>query len=102
MRVIKKSTLRSYWRKHPDAREPLQQWLQITLAADWQSIQDARRDFPHADAAIVASGHTVTIFNIGGNKYRLVVAIKYRFGTVYIRDFVTHAEYGSERWKQRH
>jgi mRNA interferase HigB len=42
------------------------------------------------------------VFNIGGNDYRLVVSIKYRWGVVYIRDFLTHAEYDKDSWKNRH
>lgn len=58
--------------------------------------------FPHADAATVRSGNTVTIFNIGGNDYRLIVSIKYKWGVVYVRDFLTHAEYSKDAWKMRH
>lgn len=61
-----------------------------------------RRDYPHADAATVASGNVVTIFNVAGNKYRLIVAIRYAYGFIYIRDFLTHAEYDKGRWKGRH
>jgi mRNA interferase HigB len=102
VRIIKTSTLREFWRKHPAAEQPLKRWLGTARMAAWRSIDDVRRTYPHADAAVVASGNTVTIFNIGGNDFRLVVAIKYRFGTVYIRDFMTHAEYSKGAWKERH
>ena len=102
MRIIKRSTLAGYWREHPDARKPLRQWIEVTRAANWQSIQAVRMTFPHADAATVASGNTVTVFNIGGNDFRLIVSIKYRWGVVYIRDFMTHAQYTKNAWKKRH
>jgi mRNA interferase HigB len=102
MRVIKRSTLATYWQKHPDAQTPLRQWLDATRAAEWRSIVEVRGTFPHADAVEVESGHVVTVFNIGGNDYRLVVSIKYRWGMVYIRDFLTHAEYDKDSWKKRH
>lgn len=102
MRIIKRTTLSEYGHNHPQARAPLQQWLQIARAADWKSIQDVRKVFPHADAVTVASGNTVTVFNIGGNNFRLMASIKYNWGIIYIRDFLTHAEYDKNDWKRRH
>ncbi|MGD1276634.1 MAG: type II toxin-antitoxin system HigB family toxin [Tepidisphaeraceae bacterium] len=102
MRLIKRATLKDYARKHPAAESSLFGWAQMTEAADWHSIEDVRRVFPHADSAVVASGNTVTIFNIAGNRFRLVVSIKYRWGVVYVRDFLTHAEYSKDTWKKRH
>ena len=102
MRVIKPSTLRAYASRHPAARAGLNQWLAITDRADWRSIVDVRRTYPHADSAVVGSGATVTIFNVGGNHFRLVVAIHYNTRRVYVRDFLTHAEYDRQTWKGRH
>jgi mRNA interferase HigB len=102
MRIIKRSAIAGYWRVHPDAESPFRQWIETTKAARWLSIQGVRRTFPHADAAKVASGNTVTIFNLGGNKFRLIVSIKYKWGIVYVRDFLTHAEYSKNAWKKRH
>ena len=102
MRVVKPATLKGYWTKCRAARKPLQEWLVKTQAARWRSIDDVRRTYPHADAATVASGATVTIFNIKGNDYRLITAIHYNTGIVFIRDFMTHAEYSKGQWKERH
>ena len=102
MRVIKRTTLAIYWRKHPRAESSLRKWLDIVETAHWQSIQDVRRTFPHADAAVVASGNTVTIFNVGGNDFRLIVSVKYKWGVVYVRDFLTHADYSKGAWKKKH
>jgi mRNA interferase HigB len=102
MRIIKRSALRAFWTRFPRARTPLLQWLQAAKSADWSNIQDVRRVFPDADAAVVASKNTVTIFNIGGNGFRLVVSIKYKWNVIYIRDFLTHAEYSKDSWKGRH
>ena len=102
MRIIKEPTIRSFWNTHPQAEAPLRQWLAVAKAAAWRSIQDVRLAFPSADAVQVASGNTVTVFNIAGNRYRLITAIKYRWQMVYVRDFLTHAEYSSQRWKERH
>jgi mRNA interferase HigB len=102
MRIIKEPTVRRFWGIHPQAETPLRQWLAVAKAATWRSIQDVRLAFPSADAVQVASGNTVTVFDIAGNRYRLITAIKYRWQMVYIRDFLTHAEYSSQRWKGRH
>jgi mRNA interferase HigB len=102
VRIIKKSTVRGFWRTHPDARPFLECWLLIVHSADWQNLADVRRSYPHADAVKVASGNTVTVFNVAGNKYRLIVSIKYNFRMVYIRDFLTHATYSKDAWKERH
>jgi mRNA interferase HigB len=102
MRIVKIPTLRGYWLKRADAKPGLEHWLRVAQAAQWHSLDDTRANFAHADEVKVGSGHTVTVFNIGGGKYRLIVSIKYRWGIVYIRDFMTHAEYDKDFWKARH
>ena len=102
MRVIKPITVETYWARHRDAQIPLTQWLTKTSAARWQNIDDVRQTYPHADAVKVASGATVTVFNIKGNAYRLIVAIHYNTQIVFIRDFLTHAEYDKNQWKDWH
>lgn len=102
MRIIKTSAIRSFCDKHPEGEHGLKRWLRVALAADWDCLDATRMAFPHADEVIVKSKNTVTVFNIAGNKYRLVVAIKYRWRIIYIRDFLTHAEYNKDFWKARH
>jgi mRNA interferase HigB len=58
-----------------------------------------RRSFRSADEVTVASGRTVVIFNIGGNRFRLITAIHYNRGKVFELRFMTHAEYSKDRWK---
>jgi len=99
MRVVKPRTVREFARQHPGAREALLLWLKAAQAADWNDLQEVRRTFPHADGAVVASGNIVTIFNIRGNRYRLIVAIKYAWAMVYVLKFLTHAEYSKDLWK---
>ena len=69
-------------------------WYTIAKHARWQSLAEVRDDFPHADVVGV-----LTVFNVGGNKYRLITAIKYRWQVVYVRHVLTHTEYSKERWK---
>jgi mRNA interferase HigB len=100
-RVISLKRLRAFWQKHADAQVSLRRWHKIALAADWQSLRDVRHDFPHADGALVASGRTVTIFNVCGNKYRLIADILYKVQVIYIYRVLTHSEYSDGRWKEQ-
>lgn len=99
MRIITRKRLREYAHNYPDAAEPLARWEQFVQTATWASIQDVRRAFPHADAVAVESEKIITIFNIGGNKYRLIVAIHYNTQRVYVLRLLTHAEYSKDLWK---
>ena len=100
MHVITRRTLLEYADEHPDARAPLDGWHRTAEAAEWRSLADVRRDYPHADGVPVASGRTMTVFNVGGNKYRLIVGINYRAGRCYVKAFLTHADYDRKNWKE--
>ena len=92
MRVIALSTLKAFWTNRPehlDAMEPTLAWYRHTLHADWSSPNDVKEDF--GNASILKDGRVV--FNIAGNKYRLVVWINYAYRVVYIRFIGTHAQY---------
>ena len=99
MRVISKRRLKDFWAKHDDAKGPLGRWYQLTLAADWKSLADVRKTFPHADVVRVDSGRSVTVFNVAGTGYRIVSAIHYNTRRVYVLQLLTHEEYDREAWK---
>src|SRR5947207_11016658 len=99
MRVITRKRIREFAGRHRDAAEPLQQWFRLVRAAEWKNLHDVRRVYPHADAVTVASGNTVTVFNICGNKYRLIAAIHYNRQRVYVLRLLRHAEYSKGFWK---
>jgi mRNA interferase HigB len=99
MRIISRKRLREFARQHPDAAEPLQKWYRLFREARWQSLQDVRLVYPHADSVTVASGSAVTVFNVCGNKYRLIAAIHYNRRRVYILRLLRHAEYSKGFWK---
>lgn len=101
MRVISLKTLKLFWQRYPDAERPLRKWYKVALAAKWGSIVDVRATYPHTDAVVVKDGSTLTVFNIAGNKYRLVVRIRYeaRWRLVNVRGVFTHAEYDAGKWK---
>jgi mRNA interferase HigB len=94
MRIISKAKLREFWQQHPDAVEPLRYWHKVVKAAKWQSFADVRKTFASAD-----SYKTLVIFNIAGNKYRLVAKIEYRLSIVFIGKVITHTEYSKDKWK---
>ncbi len=99
-RVISVRRLREFWQVHPDAETPLREWYKVAVKTDWRNLQDVRKTYPGADAVEAASGATMTVFNIGGNKYRLVTSIWYGGRQVYVKLVLTHAEYAKDRWKR--
>lgn len=94
MHVISPKKLREFWAVHPDAESPLRSWLTAAKAAWWESFADVRRGFPSADQVGLC-----TVFNIGGNKYRLIVVIHFNRGKVFVRHVLTHPEYDRGKWK---
>jgi mRNA interferase HigB len=101
MRIISLKTLKAFWARHLDAEQPLRLWYRTTTAAQWRNFMEVRQTFRAADTVDVASGNTVTIFDVGGNKYRLIAAIHYNVGCVYALRVLTHAEYDREKWKDQ-
>lgn len=89
MRVIALRTLRAFWEAHPDAREPLQAWYHDALQATWADPADVKARY--RNASILAGNRLV--FNVKGNRYRVVVAVHYDKGIVFIRFVGTHREY---------
>lgn len=91
MRVIARKTLQQFWEQpgRGDAEQPLRAWFKEAEEADWASPADVKA--VHGNASIVANNRVV--FNIAGNKYRLVVKINYPYRVVYIRFIGTHQEY---------
>jgi mRNA interferase HigB len=92
MRIITKRTLRDFWAgasRYADARTPLEAWHDEVRRARWRSPADVKARYRNAS---VLKGRRV-VFNIGGNKYRLIARVLYQHQAVYIRFVGTHAEY---------
>jgi mRNA interferase HigB len=89
MRIISRKTLKEFWEQHPDAQQSLQAWYIDTKHALWKSPADIKDVYRNASFV----GNNRVVFNIKGNKYRLIVAIRYEYGIVYIRFVGTHREY---------
>jgi len=90
VRVVARRTLREFWETHADAEQPLRAWFDDVRRADWRSPADVKRAY--ANASIV--GENRVVFNIGGNNYRLIVAVNYPHRMCYIRFVGTHKAYG--------
>jgi len=91
MRVIAVSTLKTFWEKpgRDDAQQPLKTWYAEACRAAWKSPAEVKAQY--GNASIV--GNNRVVFNIAGNKYRLIVAFAYRTQIAYIKFVGTHAEY---------
>lgn len=70
------------------------------MNAGWRSPQDVKRTYAHADSVRARAGETLTVFNLGGNKYRLIARIRYDYQLVNVRAVLTHSEYDSGDWKE--
>ena len=92
--MISRKALKEAATRHADLEAPLDTWYRSAKKAQWKSLTDVRKTYPHADAV-----REYTVFNIKGNTYRLIVKINYDTGRVFIRHILTHAEYSRDRWK---
>ena len=95
MHIISLKALRKFWEKHPDGKAPLMRWFKIMQKMNFGSFASLRTVFPSADKV-----DKWIIFNIGGNKYRLIASIHFNRNKVYIRHVLTHAEYDRGTWKK--
>jgi mRNA interferase HigB len=91
MRVISRRALREFWEIHPRAKEPFSAWFRVMERTTFPDFNALKRTFAAADYVA-----PYTIFNVGGNKFRVITAIHYNRRCVYIRHIFTHLEY--DRW----
>jgi mRNA interferase HigB len=89
MHLIKHKTLRQFWERHPDAEQPLREWYKTIKQGEWRSWQDVKAVFA---ALSVLKGNRL-VFNIKGNKYRLVIQADYRYKIFYVRFIGLHRDY---------
>jgi mRNA interferase HigB len=90
MRVISHRTLKEFWERHPQAERPMRAWYAFVRQARWRSPNDVKREF---GTTVDFVGDNRLIFDIAGNRYRLVVHVSYAFGRVLVKFVGTHAEY---------
>jgi mRNA interferase HigB len=95
MHVISFKRIREFFSRYPDSESALTSWNKIVRKANWQDFAELRSVYPTADLV----GRFV-VFNIGGNKYRLIARIVYRSQTVFVIRVMTHKEYDLGKWKE--
>ncbi len=95
MHIITRKRLIEFAKKHPDCSTALESWYRIIKRTDLNSFNELRQTFPSADIV-----DNLTVFNIGGNKARLIAAIHYNTHLIYIRHILTHREYDRGSWRK--
>jgi mRNA interferase HigB len=90
MQVIARRTLKEFWARHPQAEGPIRAWFAIAAKAHWVNPAEIKRQF---GGTVDFVGDNRVIFDLGGNKYRLIVHVSFAFGRVLVKFVGTHAEY---------
>jgi mRNA interferase HigB len=90
MQVIARRTLRTFWERHPQAERPIRAWFAVVAKACWKGPGDVKRQF---GTTVDFVGDNRVIFDLGGNKYRLIVHVSYAFGRLLVKFVGTHADY---------
>lgn len=95
MRIIKRGALEKFWQKHPDSKASLESWYAVVRKADWKTPVEMKQVYPSSDLV----GRR-TVFNVAGNKYRLIARVNYQSRRVFVLHILTHEEYDRGAWKQ--
>lgn len=94
--VVGHRKLQQFWHRHADCESSLRAWYRIVSSRSWRNLVELRETFPHADPV-----DDFTVFNIKGNRYRLITKIDYERQRVYVREVLTHAQYDRNRWRRK-
>jgi mRNA interferase HigB len=97
--VISQKALREFVRKHAGAAPPLRAWLKLARHGSFQNLPELKRTFASVDLVPVKQ-RNFYVFDIGGNKYRLIAAIHFNTQRLFVHDILTHSDYDTERWKK--
>lgn len=95
MNVVSLRTLFEKAARYADAVVALQTWFEVARAADWKCLEDIRKIYPATDMV-----GALAIFNIKGNRYRLIVRVSFTYQRLFIKEFLTHADYSKGAWKK--
>jgi len=95
MHVIARKRLLVFAKEHSDAYQPLDAWYRLVKTATWKNFSELRRDIGSADVV-----GNLTVFNIKGNRYRLIADVQYEKQIVFIKYVLTHQEYDKDEWKR--
>ncbi len=94
MHIISRKKLRDFWGTHPDSYEALNNWYKFVSKAKWTNLIEVQAIYSTAESV-----GNLTVFNIKGNTYRLIVDIVYVDQTIFVKYILTHAEYDKDKWK---
>lgn len=95
MHIITRKRLNDFAELYPETRTALRHWYQIMKTNDFSSFHEIKSLFPHADQV-----GKLTVFDVGGNKVRLIAAVHYNSKKIYIRAVLTHSEYDKSKWRE--
>jgi mRNA interferase HigB len=101
--VISRRKLKDFYEAKPERHrhaKAFDGWFKIARKAHWRNFQDTRATFGQTDTALGDTGRTATIFDVGGNKYRIVAHVDYARQTVKIEAVLDHTEYDRNLWKR--
>jgi mRNA interferase HigB len=96
--VSQRALLREFADKHADSATPLRAWFKLARRGHFQNFAELKHTFASVDMVPV-KGRDFYVFNIGGNKYRLIAAIHFNTQRLFVRQVLTHSEYNTGRWK---
>ncbi len=94
MRIISTKRIRKFWEVHQKSEPAFRKWIRTVIKSDWKNFAELREVFPDADQV-----GALTVFNVGGNKFRLVAAIHFNTGILFVRAVLTHKDYDKGGWK---
>lgn len=101
MNVISRRKLRDFYERKPERAQhaaAFDDWFRLARKARWRNFQETKATFGQTDVATGDTGRTATIFDIGGNKYRILAHVDYARQTVKIEAVLDHKEYERKRW----
>ena len=99
MHVVSRKALVGFWTIHPGAKSPLASWFKAASKGNFKSLAELKHTFQTVDY-VGAGSKGFYVFNIGGNKYRLISAIHFNTQRLFIRHVLTHAQYDKGEWKR--
>lgn len=94
MRIISEKRLREFWQKNTESENAMREWIKTVKFTDWNNFSDVRKTFNHSDVF-----GNCTIFDVGGNKYRIIAKVAYQIKVIFIRFVLTHKEYDEKKWQ---
>lgn len=97
MHVISEKKLKTFWEAHPDAKTPLKAWYSLLSSGQYSNTSELKASFGSVDL-IKRNSH---VFNIGGNKYRILANMEFQKQQIYILEVMTHAQYDTDFWKSK-